>query len=83
MAARLFLPMPKPNKKLDEGINVLHAMMKPGQRLSSRSIAEIIGCSNTLVYLIEKKALKKVREKLRKEMGVNHGEFSVFKTIDF
>jgi hypothetical protein len=65
-----------PSRELDTNINILHAMMRPGERLSSHTIAEAVGCSNTLIYLIEKKALKKVRERIRKEFRLNHAELA-------
>jgi hypothetical protein len=64
------------NPDLDTDIAILHALMKPGQRLSCDAIADIVGCSHTLVFLTEKKALKKVRERLRKNLGLNHGQFA-------
>lgn len=61
-----------PGSVLNENINVLHALMRPGERLPSRSIAEIVGCTHGLVYLIEKRA---VRERLRRQLGLSYTEF--------
>ena len=72
-----------PKRELDTNINVLHALMRPGERLSSRSIAEAVGCTNTLIYHIEKRALKKVRERMRRQLGINHGQFALEKVSDY
>jgi hypothetical protein len=66
----------QPSRELDTNINVLHALMRPRERLPRRAIADAVGCSGTLIYLIEKKALRKVREQLRKNLQMNHGEFA-------
>jgi DNA-binding GntR family transcriptional regulator len=61
--------------ELDINISILHALMRPGQRLSTRGIADIVGCSNACIYLEEKKALRKVHERLRRILGLSRGDF--------
>lgn len=72
----------KEDQTINEGINILHALMRPGERMSVRDIAASVGCSRGLVFHIEKTALKKVRDKLRKQKGLSYGEFSVLKSVD-
>lgn len=69
-------------RNIDLALDVTRSLMRPGDRLSTRSIAEICGCSNTLIFLIEKKALRKVREKLRRKMGISYGEFATQKVLE-
>jgi hypothetical protein len=71
-----------PARELDTNIKILHALLRPGERLSSRAIAESVGCTNTLIYLIEKKALRKVREHLRQNWQMDHGEFAQAKVSE-
>lgn len=60
---------------MEVGLAVLATLVKPGQSVSHRAIAEVCGCSRGLIFLIEKQALKKVRERLRKELHLTHAEF--------
>lgn len=59
---------------LDAGLECLAAAAKPGQRFSHRQIAFVCGCSRSWIFLIEKRAMKKIRERLRKRMNLNYGE---------
>jgi hypothetical protein len=70
-------------KELDTNVSILHSLMQPGQCLSTRAIADIVGCSNTLIFLIEKQALRKVRERLRRRLGASYGEFCQEKVSSF
>lgn len=63
------------NQSIDLALDVARVHMRPGDWLSTRAIAEICGCSNTLIYLIEKKALRRVRERLRRHWKMSWGEF--------
>lgn len=64
------------NRSIDLALDVINTVRQPHQWLSTRDIAEICGCSNTLIFLTEKRALRKVRERLRRELAMNYGEFS-------
>lgn len=70
-------------KEFDCSLDVIRAVIMPGQILQQREIADICGCSRSLIHQIEKKALRKIREHLRKELEMDHGEFSQAKVIDF
>lgn len=60
---------------LDENINVLHALLRPGDRLSTKAIAEIVGCRCQAIWETEQKALRKVRARFAKELGYDIEEF--------
>jgi hypothetical protein len=66
---------PNHNVSIDCSLDVIAAVMRPGEQLGQREIADICGCSRSLIHQIEKKALRKVRERLRKETGIGFGQF--------
>jgi DNA-directed RNA polymerase sigma subunit (sigma70/sigma32) len=68
--------MRKPNKDIDCALQVLATMVSPGERLSVRTIADICGCSQTAIHLIEQSALRKLRKRLRQELKMSYAEFS-------
>lgn len=51
---------------IDLGLEVIEMVRKPGQRLTQRDLAEICGCSPSAIYLIELKALEKLRRAVRR-----------------
>jgi len=53
------------NVNIDIGLSVLCCVAKPGETLTDRDIAEVCGCARNSIYQIEKKALNKLRPKLK------------------
>lgn len=49
---------------IDVGLAVLCSLMKTGDNLSDRDIAYVCNCSRNAIYIIEKRALRKLRVKL-------------------
>ncbi|HEY1663771.1 MAG TPA: hypothetical protein VGI03_15245 [Verrucomicrobiae bacterium] len=68
--------MRTPNKDIDCALEVLATMVHPGERLSVRTIADVCGCSQTAIHLIEQGALRKMRKRLRQKLQMNYAEFS-------
>jgi hypothetical protein len=68
--------MKERHHEIDTNINILHAMLRPGQRLSFSEIAEIVGCSKSLIQFHQESALRKLREKLRRKLKMDYGEFA-------
>lgn len=66
------------NKDFDMALDVLNTVRLPGEQISHRQIASICGCSRTLVHQIEKRALRKIRTRIRKEMGLSFDEWFKF-----
>jgi hypothetical protein len=50
--------------RVDLGIALLHRVAVPGVQYTTDEIAAWAGCTNGMITLIERKALKKVRKKL-------------------
>lgn len=59
---------------VEAGLICLCAWARPGQTVSHRDIAKVCGVSRGLIFLIEKKALRKVREKLRRELKMDYSQ---------
>lgn len=53
------------NQQIDVGLSVLVNVAPPGTSLSQREIAEVCGCSASMIRNIEKGALKKLRIRAR------------------
>ena len=70
------------SKEIDLAISVVATLRHPGERFSHKQIARAAGCSHGLIVLIEKQALRKIRNHFRKEMGLNFGEFAVSNAAD-
>lgn len=51
--------------EIDLGLAVLACVRAPGECLGQRMIAEVCGVTQSAIYLIERKALKKLRNRLR------------------
>jgi hypothetical protein len=68
--------MSNPRPHIDEGIAILHALTKPGQRRSLKEIAEAAGCAKSLIQYHEQTALKKLRERLRRKLQMGYAEFA-------
>lgn len=49
------------NRNYDLGLAVFDTIREPGRRYSYREIATATGCSRSLVFLIEKRALAKLK----------------------
>jgi transcriptional regulator len=54
-------------RKLDQTICVLRELLTPGQSLTQEEIADCVGCTRQNIYQIEKKALRKIRTRLKLE----------------
>lgn len=46
---------------LDLMLEIFLSIAEPGKRYTQAQIAEVCGCSRGLIYLIEKKAIEKMR----------------------
>lgn len=74
--------LPKPagwmlrKPSIDLGLDVIRAVQQPGQTLSTRAIAEVCGCTNTCIWMIEQRALRKVRRALQQNLRQSAYEFS-------
>ena len=68
--------------QLDCALDVIATVMLPGETLGQREIADICGCSRSLIHQIEKKALRKIRFQFRKQFGMDWAEFCRAKVID-
>lgn len=51
---------------IDLGLSVLCTVTPEGQTMTQNDIAEVCNCSRTLIYTIEKQALRKFRERALK-----------------
>lgn len=60
---------------IDAGLICLKAAQRPGQKFTHQDIAFVCGCSRTFIFLVEKAALRKIREKLRRSVGLSIEEF--------
>lgn len=49
------------NADIDLGLAILSAVTQPGERRSLREIAAYCGCSRNYVWLLEQRALRKLR----------------------
>lgn len=58
------MPSLDQRRHIDQNINILHALLKPGSELTQQEIAEVVGCTQGAVYLIERKAMRKLRKRL-------------------
>jgi transcriptional regulator len=67
----------KTRKEIDLGLDVILAVSRPGQRWPTRDIAYVCGCTNTNIFIIEKRALKKIRERMRRKLELSHGQLAV------
>lgn len=61
---------------IEAGLHCLSMVSKPGQTFTQGEIAQACGCSRTLIYLTEQRALKKIRERLRRELKVSYAEMA-------
>jgi len=50
--------------EIDLGIAIAHATTRPGQRRTHREIAAYCGCTWANIWLIEQRALHKLRKRL-------------------
>ena|SRR5688500_10460317 len=55
---------------LDAGLWALSQIAEEGERFSLYAIGEVCGCSHEWIRLLEERALKKVRLRLRHELGM-------------
>lgn len=56
---------PKRNEEIDLALAVMCAIQKPGECLTHRAIAAVTGMGHAGSYMIEQRALRKIRTKLR------------------
>jgi hypothetical protein len=61
---------------MEAGLYVLAQVARPNQVFTHREIAKACGCSWQNIWLIEKRALRKVRERLRRTMKASYGDFA-------
>jgi hypothetical protein len=61
--------------EIDLGLAVLAVLRPAGVLYSRREIGAVCGCCHQNISRIEKKALRKVREKLRRSLGLTWHEF--------
>lgn len=69
-------------KEMDAALEITARLMRRGDELTQKEIADICGCSRSLVHQIEKSALRKVRTRLRKEYGLNFEQFIRSRVMD-
>jgi transcriptional regulator len=62
-------------KEFDMRLAVLNSIRKRGECLNQRDIARVCGCSRSLVHQIEQRALRKIRTRIRMEMGMSFDEW--------
>ncbi len=72
----------KPNPHIDAALDVTRRHMRPGDVITQADLAEICGCSRGFIFLIEQQALRKLREAVRKKLGLSYGQFSQTKVSD-
>ena len=54
-----------PNNNIDLGLSVLCSLMRSGDSLSHRDIAEVCGCTHQYINNIEINAMAKLREETK------------------
>ena len=65
-----------------ERMTLLAARRMPGQTFTAQQVGDFCGCSHAAVQQMERESLRKVRERLRKALGLSrsqiiNGEFGV------
>ncbi len=59
---------------IDAGLYLLSLVTPRGVELTQEEIAEVCGCSRALIYLIEKRAIKKLKKKRYLLAGSRRGK---------
>ena len=54
----------RPGKGIDIGLAILSAILPPGESVSIREIAAFCDCTPTCIWLIERRALQKLKKRL-------------------
>ena len=67
-------PGPKPKGQIELGLALLSAFRFPGTEFSCNEIGAWCGVSATAIQKIERKALMKVRERMRLQFGMSQRE---------
>ncbi len=67
-------PGPKPKGQIEMGLALLSAFRYPGTNFSCNEIGAWCGVSGTAIQKIERRALMKVRERLRLRFGMSQRE---------
>ena len=62
-------------KKIDDALRLLHSATPPGMELTQQEIAQACGCSRSFIDQIEKRAIFKMRDKMRKALGMSWRDF--------
>ncbi len=62
-------------KDFDMALDILNAVRQPRECLSQQDIALVCGCSRSLIHQIEHRALRKIRTRIRQEMGLSFDEW--------
>jgi hypothetical protein len=65
--------MPRKNN-IDLGLAVLAAIRAPHETISCRAIAAACDCSWQNIHQIERKAMRRCRERLRREWGLSYDQ---------
>ena len=66
----------KATQRIDLGLELLTLAAAPSASFTQCEIAAWAECSPSLIYLIERKALRKVRDHLRRGLGMTRSQFS-------
>jgi hypothetical protein len=56
---------------VDAGLFLLSLVTPRGQIRTQKEIAEVCGCSDRMIYKIERRALKKLKEQFTERIGAN------------
>lgn len=62
--------------KVDQGLRYLCQQRQPGQIFTRSEIAKACSCSPQAIDAIEQRALTKLRERLRRELGYTKAQWS-------
>lgn len=60
---------------IDLALNVMASLLKPGERVSTKKIADVCGCSPMAIWAIEQAAMKKLRHRFRRELDMEISTF--------
>lgn len=65
-------PIALRTREMDLGIAVCGALTPPGQTRTTHEIAAFAGCTHQAITDIEKKALRKIRQRLMEDTRLSH-----------
>jgi hypothetical protein len=67
---------------IDLGLEVLAAVRRPQERFTADDIGEVCGCSGALIQQIERRALQRIRERLRRDWRLTYDEFANMRNFE-